>query len=128
MFKKRRQFKDKKQFLFRFLKEKKIFSSSYLRRLNQRGTLNRIEYDFFDASLSWRSTIEGHPFWLKIQCEFILFIINYDKDKLFDRDFLLSYFHKIIYNEYFSETSLTKDSEYYKYMCNEYIRFKKSLN
>ena len=77
MLKKRKQFKNRKQFLFRFLKEKKIFSNSFLKKLNRRGTLNRIEYDFFDASLSWRSTIEGHPFWLKIQCEFILFIINF---------------------------------------------------
>lgn len=124
MFKKRKQFKDRKQFLFRFLKEKKIFSNSYLRRLNQRGGLSNINYDFFDMALNWRSTIEGHSFWLKMQCEFILFIIKYDKDVLFNKDSLSSYFYNILNGAYFSETSLDKDSEYYKFMCNEYFKFK----
>lgn len=124
MFKKRKQFKDRKQFLFRFLKEKKIFSNSYLRRLNQRGGLSNINYDFFDMALNWRSTTEGHSFWLKMQCEFILFIIKYDKDVLFNKDSLSIYFYNILNGAYFSETSLDKDSEYYKFMRDEYFKFK----
>jgi hypothetical protein len=120
-------FKDRKQFLFRFLKEKKIFSKSNLIRFDQRGTLSRISHEFFDSALCWRETREGHPFWLKIQCEFILFIIKYDKNKLFDMDSLSNYFSELIFHDYFSETSLTKKSEYYRFICNEYFKFKGSI-
>ena len=120
-------FKTRKQLLYRFLKNNKLFTKYHLRKFDERDLLSKINYDFFDNAFSWVCTKEGHAFWLKKQCEFIIFIIKNDKEELFDKYNLSKYFFRILNARYFREGSLTKDGEYYKNMCKEYDNFNETL-
>ena len=120
-------FKTRKQLLYRFLKNNKLFTKYHLRKFDERNLLSKINYDFFDNAFSWTNTKEGHAFWLKKQCEFIVFIIKNDKEELFDKYNLSRYFFRILNARYFREGSLTKDSEYYKNICKEYYNFNETL-
>ena len=108
-------FKTKKQLLLRFLKNNRI----YKRFLDEkphliRGVCNdNISIRFFDHAFCWGGTVEGHNYWLKKQCDFVLFVIENDKNDCFLRNTVREYFYLLINSGYFSERGLDKTSEYY---------------
>ena len=78
-------FKNKKQLLYRFLKDNKLFTNKVVKT----NIILRNQYDIsvgvFDEHISWCGTIEGYKFWLTTQCDFLLFIIKNDVNNLFNK-------------------------------------------
>ena len=120
-------FRTKEQILFRYLKQNNLFTNVKLINKIKLNKNNINFIDFFDLSLHWASTNEGFEFWLKHQCEYILFVIKYDKKNIFDKDVVFNYFYKIINQFYFSPKTISKTSDYYLNLCKKYEEFIKSL-
>lgn len=78
-------FKNKKQLLYRFLKDNKLFTNKVVKT----NIILRNQYDIsvgvFDEHISWCGTIEGYKFWLTTQCDFLLFIIKHDINNFFKK-------------------------------------------
>ena len=117
-------FETRRQLLTRFLKENKIY-----RRLTNCDKYyiidclfgNReITVSFFDDGMCWGNTKEGHNFWLKIQCEFLIFITKYDINKCFAEYEVREYLSRITSKGYFSDIygDFSKNGNYYKYISN----------
>lgn len=64
---------EKQKLLYRFYKENNLY-------FLYRNTNDIEDCNFFNNSFSWMHTKEGHLFWLKMQCNFILFLIENDKN------------------------------------------------
>jgi hypothetical protein len=120
-------FRTKEQLLFRYLKQNNLFTNVKLINKIKLNKTNINFINFFDLSLHWKNTNEGFEFWLKHQCEYILFVIKYDKKKLFDKDVVFNYFYKIINQFYFSPETISKTSDYYLSLCEKFKDFSKSL-
>ena len=117
-------FSNKKAFVIRFLKENNIYMHERIRPILKEGSYSFI--GFIDNNIGWASTKEGYSFWLKIQCEFILYVINNDNlYKFYNKKDIKSYFSKIIGSGYFSSRadSYSKSSEYYRYVKEKYEKF-----
>lgn len=101
----------RQQLLYRFYKEKKIYK-------NYKHLNDIYSCDFFDKSLQWYSTKEGHKYWLSIQCDFIIFLIENDKNGVFGKidDFKII-FNNFLTNGYFTsyQNSDNTDNIYVKY-------------
>lgn len=101
----------RQQLLYRFYKEKKIYK-------NYKHLNNIYCCDFFDQSLRWSSTKEGHEYWLSIQCDFIIFLVENDKDGVFGKiDDFKFIFNKLLTKGYFigCKNSDNADNIYVKY-------------
>ena len=87
---------------------------------------NYFPINFIDNNIGWSSSKEGHGFWLKIQCEFILYVINNDNlYEFYNKKDIESYFSEIINSGYFSSRAggYSKSSEYYLYVKEKYEKF-----
>lgn len=78
-------FKDKKQLLYRFLKENKLFTNKVVKINIILTRSTDISVGIFDECISWDRTIEGYKFWLATQCDFLLFLIKNDVNNLFKK-------------------------------------------
>ena len=78
-------FKNKKQLLYRFLKENKLFTNEVVKTNIILTRHTDVSVGIFDEHISWCGTIEGYKFWLKTQCDFLLFIIKHDVNNLFKK-------------------------------------------
>ena len=110
-------FETRRQLLTRFLKDNKIYhriiSSNKINMIYALLGKREITVRFFDDGMCWGNTNEGHNFWLKIQCEFVLFILENDKNHCFQKDEIKSYFYTLITSGYFDGHNMDKTSEYY---------------
>ena len=110
-------FKSRKQILTRFLKDNLIYYNIMFEKKLARLVFEReITENFFDNAMSWNSTNEGKEFWLKKQCEFVLFILRYDRNNCFNKHNVIRYFYNLINSGYF----FYKGGEYYNNLVNEY--------
>ena len=110
-------FKSRKQILTRFLKDNLIYYNvMYKKNLSRLVFEREITERFFDSAMSWNSTNEGKEFWLKKQCEFVLFILRYDKHNCFNKHNVIRYLHLLISSGYF----FYKNGDYYNNLVNEY--------
>ena len=124
-------FKNRQQLLIRFLKNYRIYhlllNDGRFHSTKQRISNGYIDINFFDASLSWVHTNEGHDFWLKMQCEFILFVIENDKNNCFGKNKVKEYFHRIIHSGYFASIEkserLNKGCKYYFDLIDKYKKY-----
>ena len=79
-------FKNKKQLLYRFLKENKLFTNNVVKNnIIHNQIINNLSVNVFDLSICWDSTSEGYKFWLTTQCDFILFVLKYDINNVFEK-------------------------------------------
>ena len=78
-------FKNKKQLLYRFLKDNKLFTNEVVKDYIILRNQHDISVGIFDECISWCGTIEGYKFWLTTQCNFLLFIIKNDANNLFNK-------------------------------------------
>lgn len=114
-------FNNRKQLIYRFIKENDLYDNKFfINSMKQKGE-NGFSISFIDRLFSWGITNEGHTFWLKKQCEFVLFVLNNKSDELFDKITTKAYFKKLITEGYFSH-SLDKKSKYFNDFKNEYIK------
>ena len=80
-------FKNKKQLLYRFLKENKLFTNKVVKNnIMHNQIINNLSVNVFDLSICWSSTSEGYKFWLTTQCDFILFVLKYDINNIFEKN------------------------------------------
>lgn len=107
-------FKNKKQLIARFLKENNLY-----RRFDINNVSN---VDFIDKSFNWHSTKEGHKYWLDIQCKFMVFLCENDKDNIFENK--KSYFHSLITSGYFNERKgCEKGGDMHKHYASLYEKY-----
>lgn len=78
-------FKNKKQLLYRFLKDNKLFTNEVVKDNIILRNQHDISVGIFDERISWCGTIEGYKFWLTTQCNFLFFIIKNDVNNLFKK-------------------------------------------
>ena len=78
-------FKNKKQLLYRFLKENKLFINEVVKTKIILTRSTNVSIGIFDECICWGGTIEGYKFWLITQCNFLLFIIKNDVNNLFNK-------------------------------------------
>ena len=90
-------FKDKKQLLYRFLKENKLFTNNVVKNnIIHNRIINNLSVNVFDLSICWSSTSEGYKFWLTTQCDFILFVLKYDINNVFEKKLIQHTLHNMI--------------------------------
>lgn len=90
-------FKNKKQLLYRFLKENKLFTNNVVKNnIMKTQVINNLSVNVFDISICWSSTSEGYKFWLTTQCDFILFVLKYDINNIFEKDRVQLTLHSMI--------------------------------
>lgn len=83
-------FKNKKQLLYRFLKENNLFINKVIKtNIISYRSIN-VSIGIFDEHICWSSTSEGYKFWLTTQCNFLLFIIKNDVNNLFSKSLVQS--------------------------------------
>jgi hypothetical protein len=115
-------FKSRKQILTRFLKDNKIYhriiSSNKINMIYPLLGKKVITVRFFDDGMCWGNTKEGHNFWLKMQCEFLIFIAKYDFNKCFTECEVREYLSTLTSKGYFSDVNgdFSKNGNYYKYI------------
>lgn len=106
----------KKRLISRFLKEKNIF-------IKCQKLINSNNINCFDTLCTWATSQEGHKFWLLTQCDFIFFMVNYDKDnECYTYEEKKFYLHRILTEGYFSSvhSEYSKDTIEYKNYVKEY--------
>ena len=110
-------FKNKKQLLYRFLKENKLFTNDVVKNnIINTKTLDNLTVNVFDLSICWCSTNEGYKFWLTTQCDFILFVLKYDINNVFEKKFVKHVLYSMIKrckNELNIDKSYEKLIEFY---------------
>ena len=121
-------FKDKKSFVIRFLKENELLNNKTINKVlkSYNNNYNKLPISFIDNGIGWHSSSEGHSFWLKKQCEYIKFILKYDENfSFYDKETVLRYFYKLISEGYFSNSSLSRSSDFYIEFENLYKKYDK---
>lgn len=108
-------FNSRKQLLYRFLKNNKLFTNEVVKNriiFVHRGlTETNISVGVFDDKISWCGTVEGYKFWLTTQCNFLLFIIKHDVNNLFNHKLVKEVLSKMI-NRCKNEFQYTNDKSY----------------
>lgn len=111
--------KKKQALLCRFYKENNL----YKKYKTSISTKSGIGISFFDENFHWSGTDEGHRFWLKKQCDFVLFCIEYDKEHIIGGDSIVKkYYQKLLNTGYFGSNFEIKNNDNdYRFYKQKYI-------
>lgn len=85
-----------KQLLFRFMKERGIYTKCIF-KIKEIGFNNLSIYKCFDELFIWSDTVDGYSFWYHVQLDFIKLLLYFN----YNDDYFL-YYKRLVNNYYYS--------------------------